>query len=94
MSDSIFDIPPDIRLLTRLEVASLLGVGLSTLDRMVAGTWAGKPPLKPKIRTKRTVRFDIGDVKAWINGEVAHERRPPGRPRKYQTANRQARAAA
>lgn len=71
-------------LLSRARVAAWLSISTRTLDQISHRPFAGRPPLKPVIRTHMCVRYDPATVRAWLAaGSEPTSRRKRGRPRKY-----------
>lgn len=72
------------RLLTRDDVAQILGVSLKSVTKIQTGRFAGRPPLRPILQTSHVTRFRRADLEQWLlSGEQQQVRRGRGRPRKY-----------
>lgn len=68
-------VPPEDQavLLTRVQMAALLNIGVSTLDR-----WAAEPGF-PVIRGPRMVRFERDSVLEYVKRMALMGREPPNR---------------
>lgn len=83
------DAPPnpitESRLLTRRDLSAILCVSLKTVSKIQAGGFAGRPALRPVIRSGRCTRFRAVDLENWLSaGQEPPARLRRGRPRKYQ----------
>lgn len=74
---------PD-RLLTRNDVAQILGVSLKSITKIQTGRFAGRPALRPIIKTAHITRFRASDLEQWLlSGVERPVRQSRGRPKKY-----------
>jgi hypothetical protein len=72
------------KLLTPADVADMFRLSPRSVGRAMVGAFAGRPALRPVLRTATVVRFRRSDVEAWLDTPPKTKGHRRGRPRKEQ----------